>query len=386
LFGLAAIVLVLLPLLGLVWTGRLRLLTLQVLGVTAAVLVGALGWLAWDDAIIRRPLSVEEISPAFAGAEESYAVLMEYSKGSASAGARTLEKTRLKFNAVGATKDAAKWIEMVEKNRAALESDWETLAPQRHWIDRLNRFNGIGDLTPARLDAKVMAFQVWRSVSQRVCTHATVQMLDGHSDDAVATLVPILTAARKLQPSSRTLVRSMIAVVVERMCVDVAGIILDRGPVSPAARAQLLEALGPENAGPLARHLVLEESAIFAPVLVRMSLGDLQATMTAREKVTAWRGPLNFLSAFLVNPNATMNLYGDEFYALAGLAETRDLKDFDRRHRVFNHDLMYRHGIKNLGGRVMLSIAMPAYKKVLESYWSAADARVSLRQRLSAPA
>jgi hypothetical protein len=46
--------------------------------------------------------------------------------------------------------------------------------------------------------------------------------------------------------------------------------------------------------------------------------------------------------------------------------------------------LLTQPGMKNVGGRLMLSMAVPAYSKVVESHWKTADLRTALRVRLAA--
>lgn len=53
-------------------------------------------------------------------------------------------------------------------------------------------FDRLGDLTPPRSDADILAFKVWRTLYQRACAIATLQSLDGHGDAALATLLPYI--------------------------------------------------------------------------------------------------------------------------------------------------------------------------------------------------
>lgn len=352
-----------------------------------AVVLPVLGWLAWDEPAIRQPLPLEEFAPAFPGAEESYAVLMRYGKRDPGEEAKAF--AQMKMQAVWGGKETsarepARWLEWVAENRVAIEADWATLAPQRRWLEELAAFERIGDLTPSALDADIPTFQVWRMLSQRACGIATLQAIDGRREEAIATLLPMLAAARKLQVSSRTLVRSMIAVVVERMCLETAGVILDQGPVSSATRARLAAALGHENAAALARRLVLMEYVHFAPVFVHLRMGDaLLMGLNETKFRRALRVPLNVVSGLVINPNATTNLYGQQVFELAALAEARELGKFSVRSRDFGEGLLGRSGMKNLGGRLILNMAVPAYDKVLESHWKTADLRLALRERLA---
>lgn len=381
--GLTVLFVILVPLIVLAVAERKRWLSWPVLAASWLVVLPMLGWLAWDEPAIRQPITIEEFSPAFDGAEKSYAVLMQYSKQTPSEEAKAFAATKLGAPVLPNPDNLDKWLESVTKNRAAIEADWVTLAPQRRWLGELAAFDRLGDLTPQDLSANITTFTVWRTLSKHTCAIATLLALDGRGDEAVALLVPQLEVSRKLQLSSRTLVRTMIAVVVERVTLQTAALVLDQTPVSAASRAQLAAALGNENAPALARRLLLAEYVTFTPVFSRMKLGDSIAGTWGNEK-TLLRRPLNFLSALFLNPIATTNIYGDRVRELADLAEARELGKFVVRSQDFGNILLKEPGMKNVGGRLMLTMAVPAYNKVVESHWKTADLRVALRTRLAA--
>ena len=381
--SLTVLLVILVPLIILAVAERRRWLSWPMLAASWLVVLPVLGWLAWDEPAIRQPITIEEFSPAFPGAEQSYAVLMQYSKQTPSEEAKTFAATKLSSPILANPDNLDKWLESVTKNRAAIEADWVILAPQRRWLGELAAFDRLGDLTPQDFSANITTFTVWRTLSKHTCAMATLLALDGRGDEAIALLVPQLEVSRKLQLSSRTLVRTMIAVVVERVTLQTAALVLDRTPVSVASRARLAAALAHENGPALARRLLLIEYAVFAPLSNRMKLGDYMAGTWGNEK-TLLRQPLNFLSALFFNPIATTNLHGDHVRELAELAATRDLGKFNVRSQDFSDILLRQPGMKNVGGRLLLSVAVPAYSKILESHWKTADLRVELRARLAA--
>lgn len=380
----AGLVTFLLPVIFMVVAARRKWVTWRFLAISWAAVTPVLVWLSWDEPAILHPLPVEEFSPVFPGAEESYRVLMEYSKQHPSDEAKAFAKLELKVKYFASSPGKGEqWVEYIRKNREALEADWAALAPQRAWLERLAAFERIGDLTPSDLAADIPTFQIWRSLSQRYCAQATLLALDGRRDEACALLAPMLAAGRKLQPSARTLIRAMIGSVVERQCVETALFIFGQGEVSPAARAKLAAALGEVNAPAMARRLVLIEYAVFAPTISRMRLGDLLSANQLKPVAPLVRGPLNFLSALLINPNATVNLHGRYIYALADCAERREIGRFralrEAHVGAFGREL----GMKNLGGRLSVWIGTPAYDKIVENYWKLADLRETLGQRLN---
>jgi hypothetical protein len=381
LLGVLGIIVILTPAALILWAARRRWLTWPVLAAGVFFTGAALGWLAWDDSVVRRPLTVRDISPFFDGAEESYAVLMEYGKNNPGADSQAFTARQNIYFKTGSPRDAEKWIEFITSNRAVIEAEWVAAAPQRTWLDRLNAFDRLGDLTPGDFSADIPRFDVWRFLSQRTCAIASLQALGGEGDAAMVTLLPLLEVSRKLEASSRTLVRLMIARVVQKMCYQTAGFILDRGSPGPVARGRLLAALqgGDPPAG--ARRLVLMEYAVFRTALVEASLTD---AMDSVDWTASSRLPraFNLATPFLFNPRATTNLYGDEVHALADLAEKRDIEGLAARQKNLVHTPQGIRAIKNLGGRLLLNLSIPAYEKIVRNYWESEDLRLALLIRL----
>nr|MBP6507681.1 hypothetical protein [Opitutaceae bacterium] len=362
---------------------RRRWISWRGLAVGWLLTLPVLFWLAWDEPTVRAPLTMEELSPRFAGDEQSYAVLMQYSKGQPSAAAKAFAADKLRANAyVGATtKDAAKWREAVLKRQAEIEATWTALEPERQWLTELNAFDRIGDLTPAKYDANIMGFGVWRVLSQHACATATLLALDGRGGDAMDVLLPVLEVSRKLQPSARTLVRAMIAVSTERSLVETAAMVLDLTEVPQRERDRLTALLQPGLEAGGARRLMLMEYVFFQPLINSLKLGDALALFRGSPKLVVRRS-LNFLSGLFINPNATVNRYGDQIYTLADLARARKLEQLSAQTKVFEKSLEHDGGIKNFGGRLMLATSLPSYDKILESYWTLQDERAATLAKL----
>jgi hypothetical protein len=372
------------PLAVAVWAGRRQWLKWPVLGLGGLAAGLILVWLAWDDPAVRRPLTIDEIAPVFDGAERSYAVIMEYGKQHPTEESKAFSSYKPRVQFAGANLGEPEvWVEFIIKNRAALEADWAALAPQRAWLDRLNAFDRLGDLTPADFAADIPRFDVWRILSQRTCAIASLQALDGRGDEAVATLLPMLEVGRKFETSSRTLVRLMIARVVQKLCYQTAGLILDRSNPGAAMRAKLLAAVADGNGPAGARRIVLIEYALFMPALAKVSLTEA-ATALDWGRPRPALGFLNFLTPLVFNPRATTNLYGEHAHELAALAEARDFGGFAVRQEAFVHASFQEGGMKNLAGRLILNMAIPGYEKILKSYWEIEDLRLALVGRLKA--
>lgn len=348
-----------------------------------------LAYLAVDDPVLRRPISLNEIAPAFPGAEKSFAVLMRYGK---------LQPLGRDFKAPqrifrqGPYVDASKpdaWARWLAAHRADVEADWAELAPIRAWWDELAAFDRIGDLTPGRLDAEIMAFAPVRSYSQHAVAIAGLQALDGHGDEAFATLQPLLEVSRKLEPSARTLVRFMIARVMQRMALETAGWVLDRTAVSPAARARFAAALAGGSSGEAgARRLIGIEYSFGLDAFSHLQLGDfLEAYTRDHFLVGDFRRELpyrtlNPLSPLVFNPRRTFNLVGGltaRKQDLAAIRQGEKISELDRGFFASEG----RPRFKNLAGAIFIAQSTPALMKVTEAYWKTEDLRTALGARLA---
>lgn len=362
---------------------RRKRLTWPALALGWTVVVPIFVWLAWDEPAIRRPLTIEEIAPAFAGGEKSYALLMQYSRKHPSAEAKAFASYKPAVQWGGASpREPDKWIEFLTKNRSGLEADWAALAPQRAWLTELNGFERIADLGAENFDADIIRFEVWRMLSQRAAAIASLQALDGRGDEAFATILPYLEISRKLEPSSRTLVRTMVARVVQKLSLETITFILNRHALSPAMRAKLVADLAGGNSPAGARRMVLIEYPYLITTVRSMGLSS-QLEIIDGNKPAAAR-PLDRLAPFLINPIATINLYGDYMYELAALAEAREIGKFAVHGHGFQSAADRRSGPKNLGGRVLLNMAVPSFDKVLRAYWEIEDLRAALLARVTA--
>lgn len=344
-----------------------------------AVLACVVIYLADDDAAVRRPRTIEAAAPKFPGAEQSYEVFMRYGKAHP-LGRDFQFRTSQKFTqGPGAWKPKdPQWTAWLTSNRAELESGWAKLEPLRSWWAELNAFDRIGDVTPPRSDAEIIAFQPVRTLYQHACAIASLQALDGNGDAAIESLLPVLEVSRKLEPSSRTLVRSMLARVAQKMALETAAFVLDTTTVSPAARARFASALTGGIAGEHgARRLVVVE---YEWAMVCLNTPDIHV-LTFGEDTPGWvRRCLLPLGPIIFNPRRTINLYGELTVELQNMATRRDAGDIDAELRRFLEKQGMR--FKNFAGPLLLSWMTPGYRKILENYWATEDLRLALHGRL----
>ena len=349
------------------------------------VLVGVLAYLAHDEPTFRHPMTMEEISPVFPGAEDSYNVLMRYGKQ------HPLGQSFIEPSFKGAYDDRDPgrpdlWRKAITARRPEFEAHWAALAGERAWWAELNAFDRMGDLMPARADAEIVSFGVLRAVSQNGIAIASLQALDGRGDEAIDTLLPILEVGRKMQPYSRSLVRQMIGIVIEKLSIKTANFILDNTAVSPAARARLAAALqgGGGDAG--ARHIFLTEYAVKYGWMSHSRVGDILGQIDSVNQINSlnpWiRWGLNVVSPFIYNPRETFNQVGDLYAECQDLAASRNIEKIDEKEKDFVSERS-RPAIKNIYGRWIGAWMIPAYLKVTENYWATQDIRAALIARLA---
>ncbi len=349
------------------------------LAALSALAAGGFAFLIWDDAEVLRPLTMDELAPALPGDQATHDLVLRYAKNSAAANAYKTPQAGVV--ALVSPRDREKWVQHLRTHRVAIEAGWADLVHVRAWWDEMATHARLGDLTPPRFDAPIPAFHPLRSYSQHASAIAGLKALDGHGDEAADMMLKLYDVARKLEPNSRTLVRSMIAKVIQRMAMETTGFILDHTTVSTAKRAALAQALAAAAGGPAGvRRLVLMEYAYFQPTLslymnTRTDPGFFGESPTLRVL-----GPF---ARVLVNPNTTQNFVGERYYTLAGDAEGRRLADFEAHTKAIDRE-MSGYRIKNLGGRLFADMAMPAFSKVVKSYWEIEDARHALLARLKA--
>jgi hypothetical protein len=351
---------------------------------SALVLILLLAYLAVDDPTINVPANFEPLSSAFPGAEASYKVLMRYGKNQPLGRNfrepnRIFSDSRISAPFVDVDKPAA-WPAWLRRHRSAIELDWADLAPVRAWVEELNRFDRIGDLTIARYDADIIAFGPLRSYSYHVCEMAGLQAIDGHGDEAIATVLPLLEVGRKLEPSSRYLVRAMIARVMQRMALHTAVFVLDTTPVSPAMRDRIAAALTLGIGGEAgARHLCAMDYTIEVGSSSDQSLGDF---IPSKGSHTILRRVLNLIGPFVYNRRHSMNLLGEFTVKLQEAAARRDLAGIDRLQRTYAQE-QARPRFKNFAGNYLVDRMTSLPTKMIETYWKIEDDRLALIRRLA---
>jgi len=199
------------------------------------LVIGVAVDLAVDDPVVNMPATLDELAPALPGDEASYKVMSRFSLTQSDPILKT-DPTGASFvaNLNGDKKDT----DVLRQHRDDIEAGWNEIGPLQNWFTELSAFPRIGDLLENPEDP-LPSFRLIRTYSRFACAHAQLLALDGKGDDALALLGQVLDVSQKMEATSRSLIRIMISVVIEKMALSRMGYVLDNATTSPAARARL---------------------------------------------------------------------------------------------------------------------------------------------------
>lgn len=332
-------------------------------------------WLGRDDAAFVLHEEHPLLRSDFPEAAATHALVLRYSKRAPGSLHDEFPAGTLVFPSLSDTAESREaWSTFLTAQREPIQARWEELAPVRAWFAELAAAPALADLT-AELSDPIPAFGPLRGVARATAAQASLLALEGRRDEAVDLLLPVLRVGEKLEPHARTLVRRMIAVVLQRQALAALAFVLDQGPISDATRARLAAALRPhQDPAEGARLLLLCEYPLSSRTLLAWHPAALAPDDSPR--LFAAFGSLLF------TPRATVNDLGDLLHAQADAAAVRDLAEM-KRLAADTHDLPpLRRASKNAGGRLLIGFVLPAYSKVVETYWQTHDERAALLARL----
>jgi len=368
-----------LPLTVLVYGVRHRWLTWRVLAAAWALVIGTMIYLGQDEPVVNLPADLDEFAPVQPGDAASYQVVSRFShvKPDVKADDKlTLIAAQLSGNETDTDQLRAKHDD--------IEAGWNQITELRGWFADMAALPRLGDLL-RKLDDPLPSFVPIRTYTRLACAHAELLALDGHGDEALALLGQIVDVGQKLSATSRTLVRGMIGVIIGKMAVARADYVLNRGETTPAARAKFAATLaaGVRGEGGVRRMLMVEYVTVMVPLLLDQRLGDLlYGDFGSTESF--WEYPLDGITQLLMNPRATVNLAGVYYSDMADLGAQRDYAGMKALASKMEEEWSGGNPVKNLGGRYILSMALPALAKITEQYWQEQDARTALLARLAA--
>lgn len=338
-------------------------------------------WLMHDDYVLRHPPGTAALRSDFPNAESTHSLTLRYSQNVPGSLYGTVKYPTNLFKKISPAFDTSdkdrEWIAFVTENRAHIEAGWDELAHVRSWVEEMAAAPEIADRFETFSDP-IIAFQPLREVSNYASARALLYALDRHPDEAVATILPIFTAAQKLEVHAITLDRRMVAIVTQKSALTALRVVLDNSEVPSAARARIAAALTAtvpveENA----RQLFLCEYEANSIILEKLRSSALPVVLNGKEASFIRYLPL-------YNHNATMNLAGDLANDLASLNARRDLAGIKNRQTAFINSIPGPFWPrKNLFGYIRLKMNTSPYnKRVTGNFWEAQDWRAALIRRL----
>lgn len=379
----------LLVLVGLFFLRRLAIkqgwVSIRGRAVIAAALAVYLVYLVRDEPVAP---SVERNRAVMAGRcedESSYRLTLRYTPGVGGG---------MKFAAPSRTLDFGK---QGEKRRAyllahrdELEANWAELAEVRAWWAEMAALPRIGDRSEHGFDQPVIRFQPVRAYMQHALAIASLRAIDGDGDAALAIVGEVYVVGARLEPASRTLLRSMVARVVQKGALETAEFVCDTATVSAEARTRFAGLLaGPEGGGLGARRLVLTDAASF--FLSGEGIATF-ARLSGSRSGESWAGYIGrsvtaFILSVTLNPQATANRANDWVEEIALLAEAHKEDEIRKREMEMPREWVGHFQVKNISGRLLLPTMTPVYSGIVKNYWEGEGRRVALLKRLGdAPA
>ena len=355
------------------WTLRLRL------GL-AAVLACAVVYLKRDEPVW--PV-VERNQAALAGLnndEATYLLTLRYSTGAGSGGrVFTAPKNSLSFPS-----ENAKRRDYLLAHRAEIEANWAELAEVRAWWAEMAAQDSLGDRSTWDVDQSFIRFGPVRFYQQTALALAQLQALDGDGDGAMTRVREVYKVGANLERPACTLVRGMIAVVVQKEALKAADFILDYAVVSKEARERFAEQVASSPAG---------NSRIGALFLAEARYASSSISNISR---FAWRQPSDGWHEVLFttigagfrwlafNPQETVNRVHERMAQTALLADARDFVKLNELDETINEEQLGGFQVKNIAGRMMIPMLSSAFDKIAKSFWEKEDLRAALVLRLRA--
>jgi hypothetical protein len=381
------------------------------LGIAYACLAAVYIWMGWDAAKFDLPLTLADLGPATAPqAEESYGIVLGHPPNGGNP--YKFSHLRTEIYSFLDLKD----MKSLARQSASLRAYWVKMEPERRWFADLDGFGVIGDLSAARTEDRPFAeFRPFRELAVIGSAHACLLATEGKGDEAVDVLLPIIRVSLKLEPASRSFMRSFMARDALHQALTAATYVVAHAAVSPDRRDQLAVALaGGDASALLHRALMIEYARLYEQVnsSPRMTLGNVWllrywwSDLGVARHAEPLYGPTidslttpgviaidspqirdslklrmvvslaDRLDRLLVLRHETLNEYAFHVEALASAAAKRDLDGYKRSDDALNARLLA-PPLRNLGGTLLLS-TIPDYTSFVREFWETEDMRLAL--------
>lgn len=382
-FG-VAIVLICIAGAGLAWWRKLRFLeSWRSIGAVWLIFAPLLLWLSWDEKEITHRVTLQDLSPAPAGAEESYALTLAYTKvPGAEQAARVMAPT--KFSLKNSPVDnREKWREEILANREKVAAEWAGLAPERTWLEALNRFEAISDTSKLTLDTPLPNHSVLRQLTRVTCAQAGLLALDGHGEAAFALLDPLITVLMKLERHARTELRLLAAGGMLDTAWATMRFVVNTAPVPGGTRKFFSATVASRDPASIARRLAwLPYISAVDNIIAQPKLGLAIVAADMGIKGDFWVSAFSTLAPFAFLENSTANYLA----RLSTAMEPAMLAPDSPESGAAFQEVMRQTGhlpIKNFGGRGLSNIALPNFQKWGERLRDSEKMRYALLKALN---
>ncbi len=347
----------------------------RMIGTLLVAMICGWSWLAWDDPQLDYPLENYLSASNYPEAQVTNDLVLRYRSGEDSRLPVDLPELHEPFTTNNKTPTIEQWTAFVSGHRAEIQQGWEQLAEHRAWVAELAAAHRLADLITLLSDP-IPSFKDLRAPTRFMMWQARALALENRGDEALAEVTTLLEAGQKLAPESRTLVRRMIAVVLQKTAIKSADFVLSVSETSVESRLRLLTVLqSRENPVEGARKLVWSDYLVSTGALLNIGRQLDEDSL---------QGDSPYGHRIFFNPKATANLFGHYFDTLSDHAAARDFSAINTQQAItFDEPRSWR--IKNLAGYLFLDMATPAFSKVIESYWETEDLAVALEARLQTP-
>ena len=348
--------------------------------------IGAFTYLLWDAP--ERPAPAD-LGPRISAADESYHVIMWMSKDSPFS--RLKEPRVLPGDVIDLRLPANRsaWPEHVRKHRQEIMAAWDQDALGREWVDAINAHPPQG-IWPQRSGDPRIDSQSIRLSSFVRWARAYVLAVEGQRDEAIQSLIPLLSCWQHLQCSGECLVTEMIADAVMKQSYGVIEEILKLGPVTNETMTTLRTAL--EQAPPVRqvfRNAYLGGQDFYAGVFDKIegiveqpSGGDSNWFIfpTGASARLGGRMMARLCYKLYFNRNQTQRDYFGNLQRVYELAAAREI---DRLKETEKPGLSW--AVKNAVGASLTELDTSAHAKAVTYFWQVEDQRRALLAQLEKP-
>ena len=330
-------------------------------------------WLAWDDPKLDFPPEDYLTAADSPEAEASHALVLRYRSGEDSRLPADLPDLREPHSLAGnKTPTNEQWTAFVTEHRAEIQQGWDQLADHRAWIAEMAAAPRLADLTTS-ITGPFPSFESLRTSSRFMTWQARALALEGRGDEALAEIGTLLGASQKLIPHSRTILRRMIAIVLQRLAINTANFVLDSAKTSPEARARLLALVSSRpDASAAAYNLLWCEYPLSADYMLNDNRPPLEAPT---EMSRLYR---------FANKHSTINAHAKIVRELSQHASRRDIEKMENISDAVVTEPLTDLRLKNLPGRLLVTMATPAFTKITDHHWQTEDLAAALEARLRA--